>query len=86
MSNLFTIRKYYLISTWLTFSVLGKRKLSTYQKHFHFKIIYKLLITVIKVLSLNLLEYVISPDYERFVSSLLVTRVLLSSLSSDDKI
>ena len=49
MSNLFTTRKYYLISTWLTFSVLGEKKLSTYQKHFHFKIMYKLLITVIKI-------------------------------------
>ena len=34
----------------------------------------------------HLLEYVIAPDYERFVSNLLVHSVLLSSLSSDDKI
>lgn len=57
------------------FLCLREKKLSTYQEHFHFKIIYKLFTTVIQVLSLNLLEYVISPDYARLVSNLLVNSV-----------
>ena len=57
------------------FLCLRAKKLSTYQEHFHLKIIYKLLIIVIQVLSLNPLEYVISPDNERFVSNLLVNSV-----------
>ena len=48
MSNLFTTRKYYLMSTWLTFSVLGEKKNYLHIKNI-FKITYKLLITVIKV-------------------------------------